>query len=86
MDLPDFVLARIEEQEESWRVLGQKDEALELAMDKGLQRCAEKRRAVKAYVKKPNRPLREQLQHYALVYYDHPEYDQEWHAGPRWNA
>jgi hypothetical protein len=59
MELVEFVLARIEEEEASWRALAATDDGFTQAMQKGLQRCGDKRRAVRAYQKKPGRRLRE---------------------------
>jgi len=88
VELTDFVLARIEEEEASWRALGQRDDGLVLSMEKGLQRCRDKRRVVNEYRKKQGRRLYEELQHFALVYYDHPEYDDDWRPAsvPRWSS
>jgi len=88
MELVEFVLDRIEEEEDAWRVLAETDQGFALAMEKGLQRCGDKRRALKAYEKKPGRRLREQLQQYALAYYDHPEYNDDWRPStvPRWSG
>jgi len=88
MGLEDFVLARVDDEEEGWRAFGLKDEEFATAVEKGLRSCAEKRRAVKAFKKKPSRHLRAQLEIYALAYYDHPDYDDEWRPRnvPRWSS
>jgi hypothetical protein len=78
VEIDEFVLARIAEEEASWRVFGLRDEGFAEAVEKGLRRCKDKRRVAKAYAKKRNRPLRAELETYALAYYDHPEYDPDW--------
>jgi len=78
MELEDFVLARADDEEANWRAFALKDEDSALVVERGLRSCAEKRRAVKAFKKKPSRHLRAQLEQYALVYYDHVDYDAEW--------
>ena len=88
MGLEDFVLARVDEEEAGWRAFGLKDGDSDLAVEKGMRGCAEKRRAVKAFKKKPSRHLRAQLEIYALAYYHHPDYDDDWRPRnvPRWST
>jgi hypothetical protein len=78
VDLTEFVLARIDEEEAAWRHLGAQDPGLWLSMEKGLQRCALKRRTVEALETKPSKRLQVEVKSYALVYYDHPNYDPSW--------
>ncbi|MFL6106314.1 MAG: DUF6221 family protein [Marmoricola sp.] len=78
MDLTDFVLERIAEEESAWLDLGGRHRDFEQSARAGLARCVGKRTVVARYLDMCTHALLSQLQALAPPYYDHPEYQRDW--------